>query len=101
MGKPHYSSEKHTHEGLSQQFHFCINYRKLTSLLLAVTPAIGIKKGDLSLMPLSKIDELFALLKGAKYFTALDLCSGYCHIKLDEESIPKVLLLQYLANSNF
>ena len=40
-------------------------------------------------MPLPKIDELFALLKGANYFTALDLCSGYYHIKLDKESIPK------------
>ena len=32
---------------------------------------------------------LFALLKGAKYFTALDLCNGYYHIKLNEESIPQ------------
>ena len=40
-------------------------------------------------MPLPKIDELFALLKGANFFTALDLRSGYYHIKLDEESIPK------------
>ena len=36
----------------------------------------------------AKIDELFTFLKGAKYFTALDLHSGYHHIKLDEESIP-------------
>ena len=47
------------------------------------------KKGVFTLMPLPKIDKLFALLQGAKYFTALDLCSGYYHIKLDEESIPK------------
>ena len=40
-------------------------------------------------MPLPKIDELFALLKEAKYCSALHLCSGYYHIKLDEESIPK------------
>ena len=40
-------------------------------------------------MLLQKIDELFDLLKGAKYFTALDLHSGYYHIILDEESIPK------------
>ena len=33
--------------------------------------------------------ELFALLKGAKYFTALNLCIGYYHIKLNKESIPK------------
>ena len=40
-------------------------------------------------MPLSKIDDVFALLKGVKYFTALDLSSGYYNIKLYEESIPK------------
>ena len=40
-------------------------------------------------MPLPKLDELLALLKGAKYFTALDLQISYYHINLDEESIPK------------
>ena len=39
-------------------------------------------------MPLPKIDELFALLKGVKFFTTLDLGSGYFHIKLNEEFIP-------------
>ena len=81
--------KKHTPEGLPQQFCLCIDYRKLNSLLLAVTPATGTKKGTFTLMPLLKIDVIFALLKGAKYFTALDLCSGYYHTKLDEESIPK------------
>ena len=37
------------------------------------TSATGTKKGPLALMPLLKIDELFTLLKGAKYFIALDL----------------------------
>ena len=55
---------------------------------LAVTPSMGIKKGTLTLMPLPTIDELFALLKGEKYFTTLDLHSGYYHIKLNKESIP-------------
>ena len=95
MDKPDCSSK-----GLQQQFCLCINYRKLNSLLPAVTPALGTKKGVLLPMPLPKIDELFALLKGAKDFTALDLCSGYYHIKLDEESIPKSASLQYLANLN-
>ena len=67
----------------------CIDYRELDSLLLAVTPAIGTKKVTFALMPMPKVGELFALLKGAKYFTVLDLRSGYYHIKLDEESIPK------------
>ena len=50
---------------------------------------MGTKKSALTPMPLPKIDELFALLKGAKYSTTLDLHSGYYHIKLDEESSHK------------
>ena len=74
--------KKHAPECLPQQFHLCIAYRKkLNSLLLAVTPAVGTQKGTSAPMPLQKIDELFALLKGAKYFMALDIRSGYYHTK--------------------
>ena len=71
MGKHHSHSQKTP--GAPQQFCFCRDHRKLNSLLPAVTPALGTKKGGFTLMPLPKIDELFALLKGAKYFTGLDL----------------------------
>ena len=81
--------KKHISEGLPQQFCLCVNNRKLHSLLPAVTPPTCTKKGALTLMPLLKISELFTLLKGANYFTALNLCSGYYHIKLDKESICK------------
>ena len=81
--------KKWTPEGLPQQFSLCIDYGKLNSLILAVTPAMSTKKGAFALMPLSKNDGLFTLLKGTKYFRAHNLCSGYCHIKWDEESIPK------------
>ena len=81
--------KKHTPEGLPQQFHLCIDYRKLNSLLSAITLAASTKKGTFTLTALPKLNEFFALLKGAKYFTALDLYSGYYHIKLDKESIPK------------
>ena len=57
--------KQYTPEGAPQQFHLCIDYRKVNSLLPAVTPAVGTKKGAHALMPLPKIDELFALLKGA------------------------------------
>ena len=61
--------KKHTPEGLPQQSFLHVNYRKLNSLLLAVTPATGTMKDAFTIMPLLKIDELFALLKGAKYNT--------------------------------
>ena len=72
---------KHTPEGSSQQFHLCVDYRKLNSPLPSVKPAIGTKKGIFNLMPLPKIEQ--------RSFTTCDLHSGYYNIKLDEESILK------------
>ena len=46
--------KKHTPEDSPQQLHLCINYRKLNSFLLAVTPAMATKKGALTLKPLQK-----------------------------------------------
>ena len=47
------------------------------------------KEGHVHTFDLAKIDELFALLKGAKYLTAMDPQGDYYHIKSDDESIPK------------
>ena len=48
--------KKHTPEGLPQQFCLCIDDRKLNSLLLAVTPAMGTNKGAFThFMPLPKL----------------------------------------------
>ena len=82
--------KKTTPQGSPQQFRLWVDYRKLNCLLPSVTPATGTKKGALAVMPLPKIDELFPLLKGAKYFPSHDLCSGCYHIKLGKESIPKI-----------
>ena len=62
---------------------------------------MGKKKGIFALMPVSKIDKLFALLRGAKYFTALDLLIGYYHIKLDEEFIPKSTFMTVFGKFEF
>ena len=35
------------------------------------------------------MEYIFSQLNGAKYFPRLDLQAGYCHIPLDEASIPK------------
>ena len=56
-------AKKHTPEVAPLQFCLCIDYRKVNTLLTAVTLADGTKKGALTLMPLPKIDGLFALLK--------------------------------------
>ena len=46
-------------------------------------------KGNLTLHLLPKIDEIYAELNGANFFSALDLTSGYYHIELGEASQAK------------
>ena len=66
----------------------CIDYRRINKLQPEVTKADG-GKGCISLIPLPKIDELYAKLKGYKVFSSLDLRSGYYHIGLKELAKPK------------
>jgi len=56
---------------------FCVDYRALN--------AITIKNK----YPLPRIDELFDRLQGAKYFSKIDLRSGYWQIKVWPEDVPK------------
>ena len=58
-------------------------------------------QGNLSLIPLSKIDEMYANLHGAKIFTMLDLGSDYYHIALDNESKAKSAFLTPFGKYKF
>jgi hypothetical protein len=51
--------------------------------------------------PILIIDELLDELHGAIYFTKLDLCSGYHHIRMKEEDIPKKKFELMKAIMNF
>ena len=66
----------------------CIDYRRINKLQPEVTKADS-GKGCISLIPLPKIDELYAKLKGYKAFSSLDLRSGYYHIGLKDSAKPK------------
>ena len=46
-------------------------------------------KGCISLIPLPKIDKLYAKLKGYKVFSSLGVRSGYYHIGLKDSAKPK------------
>ena len=60
----------------------CVDYRMLNSLLPPVNKAHSKAKGIVTLVPLPKIDEIYAQLQGSKIFSALDMRSGYFHIEL-------------------
>ena len=58
-------------------------------------------QGNLSLIPLPKIDEMYANLCGAKIFTTLDLWSEYYHITLDNESKAKTAFVTPFGKYEF
>ena len=66
----------------------CVDYQKINKLQPEVTKADS-GKGCISLIPLPKINELYAKLKGYKVFLSLDLRSGYYHIGLKDSAKPK------------
>ena len=79
----------------------CVDYRRINKLQPEFTKADG-GKGCISLIPLPKIDELYAKLKGYKVFSSLDLRSGYYHIGLTELGKRKsAFLLSSLSKYQF
>ena len=78
----------------------CIDFRKVNELQQEVITA-GKTKGQISLHPLPKIDEMYAKLKGAKVFSTIDLRSGYHHIALGKSSRAKTAFMMPFGKYKF
>ena len=80
----------------------CFHFRKINELQ-PKTQRVDKQtntQGNLSLIPLPKIAEMYANLCGTRIFTTLELWSGYYHIGLDKESKAKTAFLPLLVNMN-
>ncbi|GKE54321.1 putative reverse transcriptase domain-containing protein [Tanacetum coccineum] len=58
-------------------FRMCIDYQELNKLTIKNS------------YPLPRIDDLFDQLQGSRYFSKIDLRSGYHQLRVREEDIPK------------
>ena len=70
-------------------YRFCVDYRKLNDSTVK------------DRYPLPRIDETIDALHGAKYFSTLDLASGYWQIELDEESKQKTAFTTEFGHFEF
>ena len=73
---------KQTQPGEPPWIRLCMNYRALNNLLLLLNKAHSKAKGVLTLVPLPKIDKMYAKLVDSNIYSTLDLRSGYYHIAL-------------------
>ena len=67
-----------------------VDYRVLDQQIPRVQTAQAKSKGSLTLIK-TEIDHIWSELKGAKYFTILDMRSGYSHILIHPDSRPKTV----------
>ena len=58
-------------------------------------------KGILTLVPLPKIDEIYARLLGSGVYSTLDMRSGYHHLVLHKKSRPKSAFVTPLGKWQF
>ena len=67
----------------------CVDYRALNEVTIK------------NKYPLPRIDDLFDQLKGAKYFSKIDLRSGYFQLKIRESDIPKTTFVTRYGQFEF
>ena len=76
-------------------------YQALNDLLPLVTKAHSKAKGVLTLVPLPKIDEMYAKLANSSIYSSLDSRSGYYHIALSVDSQRKSAFVTPMGKFEF
>ena len=100
MSKPNCRSSKKVSSRGTPKRRLCIDFRKVNELQQEVITA-GKTKGQISIHPLPKINEMYAKLKGAKVFSTIDLRSGYHHIALGKSSRAKTAFVMPFGKYEF
>ena len=70
-----------------------IGYYELNKKLPQVQTTQAKSKGSIVLIETAKIDHIWAKLKGARYFSSLDIRSGYHHISIHPDVRPKTAFI--------
>ena len=78
----------------------CMDYRAVNNLLPPVKK-VSKAKGVLTLVPLPKIDEIYARLKGSRIYLTFDMRRGYYHITLSERARPKTAFVSAYGKWEF
>ena len=97
---PSPKTPKKSQPGEPPKKRLCIDFRKINDLQQKVITE-GKSKGCLSLIPLPKIDKMYAKLKGAKFFLTIDLRSSYYHIALGKDSRAKTAFVMPFGKYEF
>ena len=92
---------KRTAPGEPPKRRLCVDYRAVNSLLPPVKKAFSKAKGILTLVPLPKIDEIYAQLKGSKIYSIFDMRSGYYYMVLSEKARPKMTVVSSYGKWEF
>ena len=92
---------KRTAPGQPPKRRLCMYYRMVNSLLPPMKKTFSKAKGILTLVPLPKVAEIYAKLKGLRIYSTFDIRSGYYDMVLSEKTRPKMAFVSSYGKWEF